>query len=89
MGIAEDKRAELHDGDKTRQVEDFGIRIASIEDARKVKKLCTLINFSPEALFQGLFSRTQSGCLFDEVEMGENANDFWEAMGLEDVEELK
>ena len=21
--------------------------------------------------------------------MGENANDFWEAMGLEDVEELK
>lgn len=58
MGIAEDKRAELHDGDKTRQVENFGVRIASIEDARKVKKLCALIDFSPEALFQSLFSRT-------------------------------
>jgi hypothetical protein len=44
-----------------------------------------LINFCPETLFKGLFGGLEGGGLFYEIEMGEDADDFWETMGLEDV----
>jgi len=37
MGIPENQRAKLHDTDETTEIEDFGIGISSVENARKVE----------------------------------------------------
>ena len=50
MRVAEDKRAELHDRDEPRQVENLGVWVTTIEDAGKVEELSTLVDLGPEAL---------------------------------------
>lgn len=89
MGVAEDERPEFHDGDEAGEVEDLGVRVSAVEDAREVEKLGPLIDFCPEALFKGLFGCANEGGFFDKVEVGEDADDFGKAMRLEDVEEFK
>lgn len=87
--VPEDQRAEFHDRNETRKVDDFGIGVAAVNDAREVKKLSTLIYFGPEALFQSLFSSTHSRGFFDEVKVGEYPDYFWESVSLKDIEEFK
>jgi hypothetical protein len=65
MCVPEDERAEFHDRDEARKVDDFGIGVAAVNDAREVEELGTLIYFCPETLFQGFFSSTQSSSFFD------------------------
>jgi hypothetical protein len=48
-----------------------------------------LVYFGPEALFECFFGIFEGCGFFDEVEVGEDANDFGEAVRLEDVEEFK
>ena len=89
MSISEDQRAEFHDADEATEVEGFGIGVATVEDTREVEQFCTLINLRPEPLFESLFGCTKNGGFLDEVQMSEDADDFGEAMGLQDVQKLK
>ena len=89
MLIAEDEGAEFHDGDEAGEVEDFSVGITSIKDAREVEELGTLVNLGPEALFQSLLCSTEGSGLPDEVEVCEDADDFGETVGLQNIEELK
>ena len=89
MGVAEDERPELHDGDEAGEVEDLSVRIAAVENSGEVEKLGSLVDFCPESLFESFFGHSDEGGLFDEVEVGEDADDFGEAVRLEDVEEFK
>lgn len=85
MGITENEGAEFHDGNEAGEVEDFGVGITAVDDAGKVEKFCPLVNFCPETLFEGFFGGFEGSSLFYEVEVSENADDFGETMGLEDV----
>ena len=87
--IAENERAELHDGDEARKVEDLGVGITAVKHTGQVEELSTLVNFCPEAFLQSFLGRFEGRGLLDEVEVGEHADDFGEAMRLEDVEELE
>ena len=89
MRIAENERAELHDGDEARKVEDLGVGITAVKHTGQVEELSTLVNFCPEAFLQSFLGRFEGRGLLDEVEVGEHADDFGEAMRLEDVEELE
>lgn len=89
MGVAEDERPELHDGDEAGEVEDLGVRVPAVENSGEVEELGSLVDFCPESLFEGFFGRSNEGGFFDEVEVGKDANDFGKAVGLEDVEEFK
>lgn len=89
MRVSEDERSELHNADETREVQDLGIRVSTIEDTGKVEELSTLIYLRPETLFEGLFSVLERSSFFNEVEMSEDSNDFGETVGLEDIEEFK
>ena len=56
MGVAENQRAELHDGDEAGQIHDFGIGVPAIKHAGKVEEFGALVYFGPEAFFEGFFS---------------------------------
>jgi len=85
MSVAEDERPELHNGDEAREIHDFGVGISTIDDPGEVEDFRALINFCPETFFEGLFSTADSSSLFNEVEVSEDADDFWKSMGLKDV----
>jgi hypothetical protein len=85
MRIAENEGAEFHDGNEASEVEDFGVGVTAIDNTRKVEKFCALVDFCPETLFKGFFGGLEGSGLFYEIEVGENANDFWKTMGLQDV----
>lgn len=89
VGVAEDEGAELHDADEAGEVEDLGVGVAPVEHAGEVEELGALVDLGPEALLEGLFGVFECRGLLDEVEVGEDADDLGEAMGLEDVEELE
>lgn len=52
MAISEYKRTELHHADEAREIEDFAVRIATIENARKIEELCALVDLCPKSLFE-------------------------------------
>lgn len=85
MCIAKDEGPELHDGDETREVHNFGVGIPTIDNPGEIEELCALVNLRPETFFEGFFSAADDGSLFDEVEVGEDADDFGEPMGLKDI----
>lgn len=89
MRIAENQWTEFHHRDKSREVHNFSVRIATIDNSREIEKLCTLVNFCPEALFQRLFSVTERSGFLNEVEMSENTDDFRKSMGLQDIQKLE
>ena len=89
MGVAKDEGAELHDRDEAGEVENLGVGVAAVEDAREVEELCALVDLRPEALLEGLFGVFECRGFFDEVEVGEDADDFGETVRLEDVEKLE
>ena len=67
----------------------FPVRVAAVYDTGEVEELGTLVDFCPKAFLESLLSVFEGRGLLDEVEVGENTNDFGEAVGLEDVEELE
>lgn len=89
MGVAEHERTEFHDADESREVEDLSVWVAAVQDTGEVEELRALIDFGPETLFERFLGILEYGCLFDEVEVGENSDDFGKAMSLEDVEKLE
>lgn len=89
MCISEDEGAEFHDGNETREIEDFGIGISPIENTGKVEEFGPLVDLRPESLLESFLRIAESSGLLDEVQVGENTNDFWEAVRLKDVEELE
>lgn len=52
MAIPEYERTELHHANETREIEDFAVGIATVENARQVEQLCTLVYFRPEPLLE-------------------------------------
>ena len=48
-----------------------------------------MVYFGPKTFLQGLFGVLEGSGFLDEVEVGEDANDFGKAVRLEDVEELE
>ena len=89
MRVAEDERTELHDGDEATEVLDLGVGVAAVEHAGEVEELCALVYLCPETLLERLFGVTLRLDLLDEVEVGKDADDFGEAVRLEDVDEFK
>ncbi len=89
MGVAEDEGSKFHDRNETRKIEDLGVRVATIDDSGKIEEFRALVYFCPEAFFEGLFSCFQGGGFFDEVEVGEIADDFRETMRLKDIQKFK
>lgn len=82
MAISEYERTELHHTDETREVEDFAVGIPTVEDTGKIKEFCALIDFCPKSLFECFLGVLEDGLFLDEVEMGEDADDFWKSVGL-------
>ena len=89
MRVTKDKGSELHDADETREVEDFGVGVSTIENAREIEEFCTLINFSPEPLLENLLGVLESGGLFDKVKVSQYPNNLREAVRLKYVQELE
>lgn len=89
MGVPEDEGAEFHDADKASEVQNFGVGISTIEHTGEVKKFCTLVDFGPEALFESLFGVLEGCSFFHEVEVGKDADNFWESMRLENIEKFE
>jgi len=52
MAVPEDKRSELHDADETGKIEDLGIGITTIENAREIEELRALVYLIPETFFE-------------------------------------
>ncbi len=89
MRVTKHEGAELHDGDEAGQVQNFSVGVATIEDTGEVEELGTLVDLGPEALLQSLLSCTEGSRFLDEVKVREDTNDFWKAVGLEDVQKLE
>lgn len=89
MGVAKDEGTEFHDGNEPGQIKDFSVGISPVDNSGEVEKLRALVYFRPKTFFEGFFGDFQSSSLFNEVEMGENADDFWEAMRLKNIQKLK
>ena len=88
MGVAKDKWTELHDANEAREVLNLCVRISTVDDTGKVEQFGTIVDFSPETMFQTLLGGLERLCLFNEVEMSQYANDLGKTMRLQDVEEL-
>lgn len=82
MAISEYERTELHHADETREVEDFAVGIPTVEDTGKIEEFCALVYFCPKSFFQRFLSVLENGLFLNEVEMGEDADDFWKSVGL-------
>jgi hypothetical protein len=52
VSIPEDQGPELHDADESGKIEDLGIGITTVENAREIEKLCALVYLIPEASFE-------------------------------------
>ena len=78
--IPEDQRPELHDGDEAGEVEDLGVGVPAVDDPREVEELGALVDLGPEPLLERLFGVLEGGGFFDEVEVGEDADNFGEAV---------
>lgn len=52
MAVPEYQRPELHDTDETRQIEDLGVGIATVEDTREIEELCALVYLIPKAFLE-------------------------------------
>jgi len=52
MAISEHERTELHHANKTREIEDFAVGIATVEDTGQIEELGALIDFRPKSLFE-------------------------------------
>ncbi len=85
MRVTEDERAELHNANKAGEVENFGIRVSAVEYAGEVEKFGSLVYFCPKPFLQRLLGIFEGGSLFDQVKMGQDADDFGETVCLEDV----
>lgn len=89
MCVAKDERSKLHDGNEACEVLNLSIWIPSIYDTGEVEELCSLIDFGPKSLLEGLLCRALDGNLFDQVEMCQDTDNLWEPMSLKNVEKLK
>ena len=65
MSIPENQRPKLHHGDEASEILDFGVRIAAVEDSRKIKKLGALIDFGPESFLESLLGGSLNRNLLD------------------------
>lgn len=69
--------------DEPTEIEYFSIRITTIHYPTQVEHLCSIVNFSPESILESfLLGFECRGCL-DEIEMGENGDDFRQTMRSE------
>ena len=89
MLIPKDKRTEFHDGYETGKKVDLRIWVPPVDDAGEGEELCALIDLGPESVFESFLSVFQGGGFLDQVEVGEEAENFGEAVGLEDIKELE
>lgn len=60
MAISEYEGTELHHADETREIEDFSVRVATVEDTGEIEKFCALVDFRPESFFERLFGVLES-----------------------------
>jgi hypothetical protein len=65
MRIPKYQRSKLHHRDEAGKILNFRVRIAAVEDSRKIKELGALIDFSPESFLEGLFGGSLDGNLLD------------------------
>ena len=89
MLIPEDQRPELHDGDEAGEEVDLGVGIPAVDDAGEGEELRALVDLGPESMFQSFLGVFQGGGFLDQVEVGEEAEDFGKAVRLENIEEFK
>lgn len=82
MVVPEDQRSELHGGDEAAHVVDLGIGITAVQDTGEVEELGAIVDLGPETLLEGFLGFTLQGDLLDEVQMGEDADDFWKTVCL-------
>ena len=87
--IAKSEGPKLEHRDEPAQIRNFSVRITTIENTRKIEKLCALINLGPETFFQHFLSVSLRAGLLDEIKVREHANDFGKPMGLKDVQKLE
>lgn len=80
MGVSEDEWTEFHDADKPREVENLGVWITAIDEPTQIKEFCALVDFRPETFLQILLGALECVGLFDEVQVGEDTDDFGEAV---------
>jgi hypothetical protein len=89
MLIPKHQRPKLHDADEPAKVHDLLIRVTAVQHAGKVEELGALVNLGPKSVLDSLFGISESGGLADEVQVGQDADDFRESVGLEDVDKLE
>ena len=89
VGVAEYEGAELHDADEAGEVQDLRVGVSPVQDTREVEEFRSLVYFGPEPLLECLFGIFENGGFFDEVEVGEDADNLGEPMGLQDVQEFE
>lgn len=58
------------------QVENFPIWIPPVHDSTQVKHFSSIVHFCPETILESLLLRFESCWCFDEVEMGEDRDEF-------------
>lgn len=61
MRVPKHEWAELHHGDKPREIHDLCVGVSSIHNARKVEQLRALVDLCPESLLKGFFGVTLGG----------------------------
>lgn len=89
MLIAEDKGPKLHDGDEAGKEIDLGIGVSSVDDTREGEQLRTLVDLGPEPVLEALLRIFERRGFSNQVEMGEEAENFGEPVGLQDIQELE
>lgn len=89
VGVAEDEGSEFHDTYKAREVKDFGVGISSIKNPREVEELCALVYFCPETLLENFLRVLECRSFLDQVKVSEHADNFREAMRLQNIQELE
>lgn len=83
--MCERVRGREREGEKSvpTEVEDLAIRVSTIHHAREVKHFGSIVDLGPETVLQALLLRFESGGSFDEVEVGENSDEFGKSVGGE------
>lgn len=85
MRVAEDQWAKFHDTDKAGKIQNFRVRITTVENTRQIEEFCALIYLRPETLFECLLGHFEGVCLLDKIKVRENAYDLGKAVGLQNV----
>lgn len=83
MVVSECEGAELGDVDEATEVEDLAVGVSAVEDSREVKHLGAVVHFGPEAVLESLLLSLEGGCFFNEVEVGEDGDDFRQAVRVQ------